>query len=101
MNFRRIANYCVKVATIAVQLSAALSVKVPVYFPVVVTTIDSFAEGEDPVSFCSKVNPLPAVCLPVYLAGSPIAAKTSSFALVVVGVAPLFGDVLLPCACAV
>jgi hypothetical protein len=53
-----------KVATRAVQLGLPLSVKEALYDPVEVTSMNSFAAGELPVSFSSMVNPLPADCVP-------------------------------------
>jgi hypothetical protein len=53
------------VATTALQLVLAFSANVAVYDPVDVTSMNSFAAGEAPVSFSSMVKPLPAVCVPL------------------------------------
>ena len=91
-------NYCLKVATRADQFTLPLSVKLAVYAPVEVTSSDSFAPREPDVFASRRAYPLPAVCVPAKLDGSPAAPKTSSFTLVVTGVAPLLGAALLPCA---
>ena len=57
-------NYGLNVATRADQLALDPRVKVPVYDPVEITSIDSFAAGEVDVSFWSKVYPLPTDCVP-------------------------------------
>ena len=97
-----------KVATTADQLqfgqfAFALMVKVPASCPLTDTICPSVA-ALDVLggASCNKTwNPVPAVIDAVEALGSPSPANTSSLFDVVVGVRPVFGDVLLPWAWAV
>src|SRR5713226_10261257 len=98
----------IKVATTADhlqvwQLAFALRLNVPAYCPLTATICPSVAALEVlGGGSCNKTwNPVPAVTVVVEALGSPSPANTSSLFDVVVGVRPVFADVLLPYAWAV
>ena len=87
-----------KVATTALQLVLESRPKLPVYDPVEETTRVSVAAREVLVSCCWSPKPEPGVTVPPKLFTVPNPANISSVEVLVVAVAPVLGDELLPCA---